>query len=144
MSWLGFFLFLVLALILIWNGKDRYDKKDWLFCGLMLICVLVGTLIIGFIFRWLSESWSLFSIERAQQLAATWSMSFLCLWGVKLVITLLVAIFGNIMKFHKTYNAENYPKITSTTDRFGPPLLVVAKVFVSLVSVLMFYGLWLD
>lgn len=144
MNWLGFFLFLVLALILIWNGKDRYDKKDWLFCGLMLICVLVGTLIIGFIFRWLSESWSLFSLERAQQLAAVWSMSFLCLWGVKLVITLLVAIFSYIMKFHKTHNAENYPKITSTTDRFGPPLLVVAKVFVSLASFLMFYGLWLD
>lgn len=143
MNWLFFIIFLGLALFLIWNGKDRFSKKQWLYMALMLGLILLGTLIIGFIFKWLSLSFSMFSIATAKHYTAIVSMSFLCLWGLKLAIVLLCTIFARIMGFHEVYNSENYQKLFSVSNKFGPILLVAAKCLVSVGAFLMFYGIWL-
>ena len=143
MNWLFFIVFLGLALFLIWNGKDRFSRKQWVRMALMLGLILIGTFIIGFFFKWLSLSLSLFSIATARHYTAIVSLSFLCLWGVKLAIVLLCTIFARIMGFHEVHNAENYQKISSISNKFGPVLLIAAKCLVSFGAFLMFYGIWL-
>lgn len=143
MNWLFFIVFLGLALLLIWNGKDRFSKKQWVRMALMLGLILLGTFIIGFFFKWLSLSLSLFSIATARHYTAIISLSFLCLWGVKLLVVMLSTIFARIMGFHEVHNAENYQKISSISNKFGPVLLIAAKCLVSFGAFLMFYGIWL-
>jgi len=143
MNWLFFIFFLGLALFLIWNGKDRFSKKQWVRMALMLGLILLGTFIIGFFFKWLSLSLSLFSIAAARHYTAIASLSLLCLWGLKLLVVLLCTIFARIMGFHEVHNAENYQKISSISNKFGPVLLIAAKCLVSFGAFLMFYGIWL-
>lgn len=143
MNWLFFIVFLGLALFLIWNGKDRFSKKQWVRMALMLGLILLGTFIIGFFFKWLSLSLSLFTIATARHYTAIISLSFLCLWGMKLLVVMLCTIFARIMGFHEVHNAENYQKISSISNKFGPVLLIAAKCLVSFGAFLMFYGIWL-
>lgn len=143
MNWFFFILFLILTLVLIWNGKDLFSKKQWLKTGLMLVLVFVATVVISFIFKWLAQSFSLFSVATAKQYSIIFSMSFLCVWGLKVVVVLLCTIFSSIMGVHKTHNTQNYEKISSVTRAVAPGLLIVAKGLVSLGSVLIFSGLWL-
>lgn len=143
MNWFFFILFLILTLVLIWNGKDLFSKKQWLKTGLMLVLVFVATVVISFIFKWLAQSFSLFSVATAKQYSIIFSMSFLCVWGLKVVVVLLCTIFYSIMGVHKTHNTQNYEKISSVTRAVAPGLLIVAKGLVSLGSVLIFSGLWL-
>lgn len=143
MNWLFFIVFLGLALFLIWNGKDRFSKKEWVRMALMLGLILIGTFIIGYIFKWLSLSFSLFSIATAKDYTGIVSLSFLCLWGLKLAVVLLCTIFARIMGFHEVHNAENYQTLSSVSNKFGPALLIAAKCLVSFGAFLMFYGIWL-
>ncbi|MFY7116936.1 hypothetical protein [Enterobacter cloacae complex sp. SHL020] len=143
MHWFFFLLFLVWALALIWNGKDLFNKKQWFLAGLMFVLVLVATVVIGFTLKWLAQSMSLFSVATAKQYSIIFSMSFLCVWGLKVTVVLLCTIFSGIIGGHKKYNAENYEAISSITRVIAPGLLIVAKSVVSLGSVLMFSGLWL-
>ncbi|TCW16580.1 hypothetical protein EDF73_102389 [Raoultella sp. BIGb0138] len=143
MNWFFFILFLILTLVLIWNGKDQFSKKQWFRTGLMLLLVLVATVVISFIFKYLAQSFSLFSVATAKQYSIIFSMSLLCLWGLKVVVVLLCTIFAGIMGGHKTHNAQNYEKLSSVSRVVAPSLLIVAKGLVSLGSVLIFSGLWL-
>lgn len=143
MHWFFFLLFLVWALALIWNGKDLFNKKQWFLAGLMFVLVLVATVVIGFMLKWLAQSMSLFSVATAKHYSIIFSMSFLCVWGLKITVVLLCTIFSGITGGHKKYNAENYEAISSITRVVTPGLLIVAKSVVSLGSVLMFSGLWL-
>ncbi|RTN74916.1 hypothetical protein EKN81_23105 [Enterobacter asburiae] len=143
MHWFFFLLFLVWALALIWNGKDLFSKKQWFLAGLMFVLVLVATVVIGFMLKWLAQSMSLFSVATAKHYSIIFSMSFLCVWGLKITVVLLCTIFSGITGGHKKYNAENYEAISSITRVVTPGLLIVAKSVVSLGSVLMFSGLWL-
>ncbi|HHA1913550.1 MULTISPECIES: hypothetical protein [unclassified Enterobacter] len=143
MHWFFFLLFLVWALALIWNGKDLFSKKQWLLAGLMFVLVLVTTVVIGFALKWFAQSMSLFSVATAKQYSIIFSMSFLCVWGLKITVVLLCTIFHGVIGGHKKYNAENHEKISSITRVVAPGLLIVAKSVVSLGSVLMFSGLWL-
>lgn len=143
MHWFFFLLFLVWALALIWNGKDLFSKKQWFLAGLMFVLVLVATVVIGFMLKWLAQSMSLFSVATAKHYSIIFSMSFLCVWGLKITVVLLCTIFSGITGGHKKYNAENYEAISSITRVVTPGLLNVAKSVVSLGSVLMFSGLWL-
>lgn len=142
MGWFGFIVFLGLALFLIWNGKNRFSKKQWMRMALLLGLILLGTFVIGFFFKWLSLSLSLFSIATARHYTAIVSLSLLCLWGVKLAVVLLCTIFAKIMGFHEVHNAENYQKILSVSNKLGPALLIAAKCSVSFSAFLMFYGIW--
>ncbi|ENX4420457.1 hypothetical protein QUG71_22405 [Enterobacter asburiae] len=142
-QWLFFILFMIWTLALIWNGKDLFSKKQWFLAGLMFVLVLVATVVIGFTLKWLAQSMSLFSVATAKQYSIIFSMSFLCVWGLKITVVLLCTIFHGVIGGHKKYNAENYEAISSITRVVAPGLLIVAKSVVSLGSVLMFSGLWL-
>ncbi|HDR2658935.1 TPA: hypothetical protein ACW72U_005002, partial [Enterobacter ludwigii] len=110
MHWFFFIFFMIWTLALIWNGKDFFNKKKWLLAGMMLVLVLVATVVIGFTFKWLSQSMSLFSIATAKQYSIIFSMSFLCVWGLKVTVVLLCTVFSGILRGHKSYNVENYEK----------------------------------
>ncbi|UER60143.1 hypothetical protein [Enterobacter roggenkampii] len=112
-QWLFFILFMIWTLALIWNGKDLFSKKKWFLAGLMFILVLVATVVIGFTLKWLAQSMSLFSVATAKHYSIIFSMSFLCVWGLKVTVVLLCTIFSGITGGHKKYNAENYEAISS-------------------------------
>ncbi|MBL5840132.1 hypothetical protein [Enterobacter asburiae] len=143
MKWIGCMFFILITLAYIWNGKDLFNKKQWFLAGLMFVLVLVATVVIGFTLKWLAQSMSLFSVATAKQYSIIFSMSFLCVWGLKVTVVLLCTIFSGIIGRHKKYNAENYEAISPITRVIAPGLLIVAKSVVSLGSVLMFSGLWL-
>ena len=143
MHWLFFILFMIWTQTLIWNGKDLFNKKQWFLAGLMFVLVLVATVVIGFTLKWLALSMSLFSVATAKHYSIIFSMSLLCVWGLKITVVLLCTIFSGIIRGHKKYNAENYEAVSSITRVIAPGLLIVAKSVVSLGSVLMFSGLWL-
>ena len=143
MHWFFFILFMIWTLALIWNGKDLFNKKQWLLAGLMFVLVLVATVVIGFTLKWLAQSMSLFSVATAKHYSIVLSMSFLCVWGLKVTVVLLCTLFSGIMGGHKRYNAENYEKLSSMTRAVAPGLLIFAKSLITLGSFLMFSGLWL-
>ncbi|WP_316377400.1 hypothetical protein [Enterobacter hormaechei] len=143
MKWIGCIFFIFFTLAYIWDGKDFFNKKQWFLAGLMFVLVLVATIVIGFTLKWLAQSMSLFSVATAKQYSIILSMSFLCVWGLKVTVVLLCAIFSGITGMHKRYNIENYEKISAVTHVVVPGLIIVAKVAVSLGSILMFSGLWL-
>ncbi|HAV1640186.1 TPA: hypothetical protein JG881_004345 [Enterobacter hormaechei subsp. xiangfangensis] len=143
MHWFFFILFMIWTLALIWNGKDLFNKKQWLLAGLMFVLVLVATVVIGFTLKWLAQSMSLFSVATAKHYSIILSMSFLCVWGLKVTVVLLCTLFSGVMGGHKRYNAENYEKLSSMTRAVAPGLLIFAKSLITLGSFLMFSGLWL-
>ncbi|EMN5548809.1 hypothetical protein RVX52_004691 [Enterobacter cloacae] len=143
MHWFFFILFMIWTLALVWNGKDLYNKKQWVLTGGMFVLVLLATVVVGFLLKWLALSISLFSLATAKQYSIMFSMSFLCVWGLKFTVVLLCAIFSGITKGHKRYNAENYEKMLSVTRAVSPGLVIVAKTIISLGGFLMFSGLWL-
>ena len=143
MHWFFFIVFMIWTLALIWNGKDLFNKKQWLLAGLMFVLVLVATVVIGFTLKWLAQSMSLFSVATAKHYSIILSMSFLCVWGLKITVVLLCTFFSGIMGGHKRYNAENYEKLSSMTRAVAPGLLIFAKSLITLGSFLMFSGLWL-
>ncbi|WP_065421074.1 hypothetical protein [Enterobacter bugandensis] len=143
MHWFFFIVFMIWTLALIWNGKDLFNKKQWLLAGLMFVLVLVATVVIGFTLKWLAQSMSMFSVATAKHYSIILSMSFLCVWGLKVTVVLLCTLFSGIMGGHKRYNAENYEKLSSMTRAVAPGLLIFAKSLITLGSFLMFSGLWL-
>ncbi|HFK6083580.1 TPA: hypothetical protein ACG0NP_004715 [Enterobacter cloacae] len=143
MHWFFFILFMIWTLALVWNGKDLYNKKQWILTGGMFVLVLLATVVIGFLLKWLAQSISLFSLATAKQYSIMFSMSFLCVWGLKFTVVLLCTIFSGITKGHKRYNAENYEEMLSVTRTVSPGLVIVAKTIISLGGFLMFSGLWL-
>ena len=54
-----FFYFMIWTLALIWNGKIC-STKQWFLAGVMFVLVLVATVVIGFMLKWLAQSMSLF------------------------------------------------------------------------------------
>lgn len=134
---------MIWTLALVWNGKDLYNKKQWILTGGMFVLVLLATVVIGFLLKWLAQSISLFSLATAKQYSIMFSMSFLCVWGLKFTVVLLCTIFSGITKGHKRYNAENYEEMLSVTRTVSPGLVIVAKTIISLGGFLMFSGLWL-
>ncbi|WP_258525226.1 hypothetical protein [Enterobacter hormaechei] len=138
-----FVIFMIWTLALIWNGKDLFNIKQWFLSGLMFMMVLVATVVVGFTLKWLAQSMSLFSVATAKHYSTIFSMSFLCVWGLKVTVVLLCTIFSGVMRGHEKHNEDNYGKLLSVTRIIAPGLLIVAKSAVSLGSVLMFSGLWL-
>jgi hypothetical protein len=143
MNWLGFLAFVLFALFSIWNGKDRYSKKEWLICGGRLLLVLIATVLISFFFKWLALSLNIMPVSEAKHFSLIIGMSLLCVWAVKLLVVLIFTLFSNILGFHEKYNSENYQKLHILKGNVGLTLSLVAKVLVSFGSFMMFYGLWL-
>lgn len=143
MHWFFFTIFLIMTLVFIWDGKDSFSKKQWFTTGLLLVAVLIATVVISVIFKWLSQSFSMFSIVTAKQYSVIFSMSLLCMWGLKVVVVLLCTIFSGIMDVHRIHNPANYERLSSISGKVAPGLLIVVKGSVSVGSFLIFSGLWL-
>lgn len=143
MNWFFFFFFLILTLALIWNNNNLFNKKQWINMGLMLGLVLLSTAGIGFLLKWLALTFSIFPVAVAKHYSIIISMSLLCVWGMKFTAVLLCTILSGVMVGHKKYNATNYEKISRVTHTVAPPLIIFAKLLLSLGCVLMFSGLWL-
>lgn len=97
MQWLGCVFFTLITLAYIWNGDDLFNKKQWFLAGVMFVLVLVATVVIGFTLKWLAQSMSLFSVATAKHYSIIFSMSFLCVWGLKVTVVLLCTIFSGII-----------------------------------------------
>lgn len=55
MKFLGFIIFSLVALTYIWNGKDNFNKKEWVVFFVKLSFILVGTFILVFMLIGLRE-----------------------------------------------------------------------------------------
>lgn len=144
MKWIGFLLFLTASLFYIWNGKDIFNKKEWLFFGLKPVLILAVTFAVVVILKFILSVWLFAPVSAVKAVLVSITGSFLCLWGTKFLVVMLCTLFGKIMGFHQAYNKENYQSLSLLAGKFGSPLLILAKSVVSFGSVLMFYGVWLS
>ena len=55
MKFFGFIIFSLVALVYIWNGKDNFNKKEWVVFFVKLSFILVGTFILVFMLIGLRE-----------------------------------------------------------------------------------------
>ncbi|MCU1726237.1 hypothetical protein NTD86_04440 [Pseudomonas sp. 7P_10.2_Bac1] len=138
-----FAVFLTLTLVQIWRAKQAFTARQWLHTGLMLVLVICAPVVIGFVLKWLAQSFSLFSVATAKRYTIMLSMSFLCMWGVHLLAALLGAVFSGIMGAHKKHNSQHYDNLAEACRTVVPGLRVIVKLLVSYASVLMLTGIWL-
>lgn len=143
MNWLGFIVFVVAANVYIWNGKDRFNKKEWIALFIKFVAVLATIFILIFLAVSLKRIFPAITKETIKEIVIFLPPSLMTLLLLKFFVVMLCAIFENIMRFHKSYNtAENYLKLSVIVNKYGPKLQVAAKCLASIGSVLMFYGIW--
>ncbi|MEI2266115.1 hypothetical protein [Erwinia sp. CGal63] len=143
MNWIGYFLFLGLAVSFIWNGKDFFNKKEWLLFGLKFIGVFAGIAISSVILKNILIVWPLINTDVATDAIKKSSMSFICVLSVKFMVVMICRIFSTITGFHEKYNQANYSKIVWLSEQTGTPLLSLAKCLATAGGALMLYGVWL-
>ncbi|MCC2000133.1 hypothetical protein [Enterobacter bugandensis] len=69
MKWTGFIIFILIALVYIWNGKDLYILKEWRDFRIKFISVLVGALALTLILIGVSKLTPLLDRESARAIA---------------------------------------------------------------------------
>ena len=144
MKFLGFIIFSLVALTYIWNGKDNFNKKEWVFFFVKLSFILVGTFILVFVLIGLREIFPSMTKEDGELVLIVIPPSFVTLLLAKFFVIMLCTIFETIMRFHQRYNTEqNYSILSSLANRYGPRLLLLAKCLASFGCILIFYGIWL-
>lgn len=143
MNYIAFMVFIILTLIYLWNGKDFFNKKEWFFLMLKIVGVLIFTALLGRAMHDLIKLWNLDSMDSARHFTTALGLSLLSVLGMKFMVVMLCTIFKKIMKFHEKHNEENYNKLSSVSNAFSSPLLILAKCVVSGGSVLILYGIWL-
>ncbi|WP_048697754.1 hypothetical protein [Erwinia piriflorinigrans] len=144
MKWIGFLLFLTASLFYIWNGKDDFNKKEWLFFALKPVLILVVTFAVVVILKFILSVWPFAPVSTVKAVLVSITGSFLCLWGTKFLVVMLCTLFGKIIGFHLGYNKGNYQSLSSLAGELGSTLLMLAKYVVSFGSALMLYGVWLS
>ena len=143
MKWTGFIIFILIALVYIWNGKELYTLKEWRDFRIKLISVLVGALALTIILVGVSKLTPLLDRESARAIALILPASLMAMLLSKFFVVMLNAIFESIMRFHKRCNTkEMYLKLSSLSARYGAKLNLVAKFLASLGCILMLYGIW--
>lgn len=143
MKWSGFIVFIIITFIYIWNGKDIFSKKEWLYFLMKFLAILIGAFILVIILVGVSKYLQLIDRESARALSVIIPASVMTMLISKLFVIVLFALFKFIMRFHQRYNsAENYSKLSSIGDSYGAKLSVLAKTIASFGCVLMFYGIW--
>lgn len=143
MSFVGFVVFYILALIYLWKGNDRFDSKAWSKLGAMFVFIVIGIFAGGFIINGLSAMFSGFSNNGALNVLMRVAGSLIFALVLKGIVAALYKIFGGVMTFHKEHNtANNYQKLSSLGNGFGPLLLVGVKVLISVAGILIYYGIW--
>ncbi|MCG8711012.1 hypothetical protein JHU04_004350 [Brenneria sp. 4F2] len=144
MAWLGFIAFWVITVVYLWNGKDSFNKKEWLLFISKLVGIFIGTTVFSLVFKGILTVWPVISLPTAKYVTLILSTSFLAVWAMKFLVVMLCSMFSRMMDFHQQHNiAENYAKLSSLSNNFGPLLLILAKCLVSAGSILIFYGIWI-
>lgn len=144
MKFLGFIIFSLVALTYIWNGKDNFNKKEWVVFFVKLSFILVGTFILVFVLIGLREIFPSMTKEDGELVLVVIPPSFVTLLLAKFFVIMLCTIFETIMRFHQRYNTEqNYSILSSLANRYGPGLILLAKCLASFGCILIFYGIWL-
>lgn len=143
MKYIGFLFFALITIRYIWNGKDFFGKKEWVNFGLRFVGVAVGIAVLGFIIKGSLAAFPDFSRATAKFILVGFSVSSIMVLGLKYLVVMMCAIFGKIMNFHKVHNQENYKSLSGLTNEISPPLLTFLKCLLSVVSVIIFYGIWL-
>lgn len=143
MKFLGFIVFLIVAFLYIWNGKDRFNKKEWIAFFVKFIVMLVGTFVLVLFLIGLRKIFPAMTKEAGEQVLIILPLSFATLLFAKFFVVMLCTIFDTIMSFHKNYNtAQNYSTLISLVNKYGPKLRLLAKCLASFGCILIFYGIW--
>ncbi|MEE3664279.1 hypothetical protein V2I52_20525 [Brenneria sp. g21c3] len=144
MAWLGFITSWVITLLYIWNGKDSFNQRNWILFALIPIFILIGMVIFGLALKNILTVWPFISEHTAKTATIILPASLLSMWGMKFLVVMLCTAFSRMLDFHHKHNTfENYAKLSSLSNNFGPTLLILAKCLVSAGSILIFYGIWI-
>lgn len=143
MEIVAFLFFLLVTVYFIWSSKISYGKKTLAGIGKAFIGVFISIIAIGFVLKGLAAIIPGFTRDAAGDLMEELGASLLFIWGMRFILVALCNIFGNIMDFHKKYNADNYRKFSPTTNKLAPGLFIFSKVILSLGSIVIYYGIWL-
>lgn len=144
MKFIFFFTFLLITLLYIWNGKDLFNKKDWLAFLIKFLLVVVGGFVWALILVFVVKFFPGLGYYKMRSLAVIIPESFMAILFCKLFVVMLCTIFKTILRFHEHSNTrDNYLKVASIFTHLGPKSLIVAKCLSSFSAILMFYGIWL-
>lgn len=143
MIFFAFLVFFAGSIAYLWNGKDKFDRKDWLILALKFFLAIIGTVIFGFILKAMVSAGLNISVNEGKTLTAQVGLSLVFIVGLKFLVVALCAIFSGVMGFHQQHNTkENYQILSSISNRTAPFLLVFIKIVITLASLLIYYGIW--
>lgn len=143
MEIIAFLLFLLVTEFFIWSSKISYGRKTLAGLGKAFFGVFIAIIAIGFVLKGLAAIMPGFTRNAAGNLMETLGASLFFIWGVRFILVGLCNMFGNIMDFHKKYNADNYRRFSPAINKLAPGLFVFSKVILSLGSIVIYYGIWL-
>jgi hypothetical protein len=140
---IAFLLFLLVTEFFIWSSKISYGRKTLAGLGKAFVGVFIAIIAIGFVLKGLAAIMPGFTRDAAGDLMEALGASLFFIWGMRFILVGLCNIFGNIMDFHKKYNADNYRRFSPAINKLAPGLFVFLKVILSLGSIVIYYGIWL-
>ncbi|MEN4647061.1 hypothetical protein ABEG74_22755 [Pantoea agglomerans] len=140
---IAFLLFLLVTEFFIWSSKISYGRKTLAGLGKAFVGVFIAIIAIGFVLKGLAAIMPGFTGDAAGDLMEALGASLFFIWGMRFILVGLCNMFGNIMDFHKKYNADNYRRFSPAINKLAPGLFVFSKVILSLGSIVIYYGIWL-
>lgn len=143
MEIVAFLFFWLVTVYFIWSSKISYGKKTLAGIGKAFIGIFIAIIAIGFVLKGLAAIIPGFTKDAAGDLMEELGASLLFIWGMRFILVALCNMFGNIMDFHKKYNADNYKRFSPATNKLAPGLFIFSKIILSLGSVVIYYGIWL-
>ena len=140
---IAFLLFLLVTEFFIWSSKISYGRKTLAGISKAFVGVFIAIIAIGFVLKGLAAIMPGFTRDAAGDLMEALGASLFFIWGMRFILVGLCNMFGNIMDFHKKYNADNYRRFSPAINKLAPGLFVFLKVILSLGSIVIYYGIWL-
>lgn len=140
---IAFLLFLLVTEFFIWSSKISYGRKTLAGLGKAFVGVFIAIIAIGFVLKGLAAIMPGFTRDAAGDLMEALGASLFFIWGMRFILVGLCNMFGNIMDFHKKYNADNYRRFSPAINKLAPGLFVFSKIILSLGSIVIYYGIWL-
>lgn len=144
MKFFFFAILLLTTLLYIWNGKDQFNKKEWLAFLVKILLVFVGGFVLALTLVLMLKFFPGLGVSNMRSLSVMLPGSFITILFCKFFVVMLCTIFNWIMRFHERHNTrKNYLKLASLVTRFGPRMQILAKCMASFGAVMMLYGIWL-
>lgn len=110
---------------------------------LKFFLAILAMIVFGFLLKALVSAGFGMSVRTGRVLTAQVGLSLIFIVGAKLMVVGLCTLFSGLMGFHKKFNTEeNYQKLASISALSGAPLLIAAKIMVSLGVIIIYYGIW--